>query len=322
MSITKMLGIKYPIFQGAMAQIALDPLVSAVSNAGGLGIIGSGGMSADRLREEIRKVKANTDKPFAVNLMLMMSNIPELVQVIVEEGIKIVTTGAGTPAPYMATFKENGIKVIPVIPSVKIAKKMEVLGADAVVAEGTEAGGHVGETTTMALLPQVVSAVSIPVIGAGGIADGRGIAAAFALGAQGVQVGTRFLTTVECPTHENFKQAVIQADDTSTTVTGRSIGGPVRSIKNSMIAEYLKLENEHASRDELEKISLGSLRKAVFEGDTDHGSVMAGQICGLCNEITTVEKMITEMFAEARTVTEKLGKLPIFEPDVSNAVNS
>lgn len=313
MSITKLLGIKYPIFQGAMAQIALDPLVSAVSNAGGLGIIGSGGMSADRLREEIRKVRSNTDKPFAVNLMLMMHNIPELVQVIIEEGVKIVTTGAGTPAPYMQTFKENGIKVIPVIPSVKIAKKMEALGADAVVAEGTEAGGHVGETTTMALLPQVVSAVSIPVIGAGGIADGRGIAAAFALGAQGVQVGTRFLATVECPTHENFKQAVIQADDTSTTVTGRSIGGPVRSIKNSMIAEYLKLENEHASREELEKISLGSLRKAVFEGDTDRGSVMAGQICGLCNEITTVEEMITGMFAEAQQVMENLGKLSIVE---------
>lgn len=313
MSITKLLGIKYPIFQGAMAQIALDPLVSAVSNAGGLGIIGSGGMSADRLREEIRKVRSNTDKPFAVNLMLMMHNIPELVQVIVEEGVKIVTTGAGTPAPYMQTFKENGIKVIPVIPSVKIAKKMEALGADAVVAEGTEAGGHVGETTTMALLPQVVSAVSIPVIGAGGIADGRGIAAAFALGAQGVQVGTRFLATIECPTHENFKQAVIQADDTSTTVTGRSIGGPVRSIKNSMIAEYLKLENEHASREELEKISLGSLRKAVFEGDTDRGSVMAGQICGLCNEITTVEEMITAMFAEAQQVMENLGKLSIVE---------
>ncbi|MFD1177326.1 nitronate monooxygenase [Paenibacillus puldeungensis] len=313
MSITKLLGIKYPIFQGAMAQIALDPLVSAVSNAGGLGIIGSGGMSADRLREEIRKVRSNTDKPFAVNLMLMMHNIPELVQVIVEEGVKIVTTGAGTPAPYMQTFKENGIKVIPVIPSVKIAKKMEALGADAVVAEGTEAGGHVGETTTMALLPQVASAVSIPVIGAGGIADGRGIAAAFALGAQGVQVGTRFLATVECPTHENFKQAVIQADDTSTTVTGRSIGGPVRSIKNSMIAEYLKLENEHASREELEKISLGSLRRAVFEGDTDRGSVMAGQICGLCNEITTVEEMITGMFAEAQKVMENLGKLSIVE---------
>ena len=313
MSITKLLGIKYPIFQGAMAQIALSPLVGAVSNAGGLGIIGSGGFTADRLRDEIRKTKEITDKPFAVNLMLMMHNIPELVDVIIEEGVKIVTTGAGNPAPYMEKFKANGIKVIPVIPSVKIAKKMEAIGADAVVAEGTEAGGHVGETTTMALLPQVVSAVNIPVIAAGGIADGRGIAAAFALGAQGVQVGTRFLTTVECPVHENFKQAVLDADDQCTTVTGRSLGGPVRSIKNSMIAEFLKLENERASRDELEKLSLGSLRKAVLEGDTDRGSVMAGQICGMCNELTTVEEMITTMFDEAQEVLNRLGNVQLVE---------
>ncbi|MBD3108044.1 DUF561 domain-containing protein [Bacillus sp. AGMB 02131] len=313
MSITQLLGIKYPIFQGAMAQIALSPLVGAVSNAGGLGIIGSGGFTADRLRDEIRKTKEITDKPFAVNLMLMMHNIPELVDVIIEEGVKIVTTGAGNPAPYMEKFKANGIKVIPVIPSVKIAKKMEAIGADAVVAEGTEAGGHVGETTTMALLPQVVSAVNIPVIAAGGIADGRGIAAAFALGAQGVQVGTRFLTTVECPVHENFKQAVLDADDTCTTVTGRSLGGPVRSIKNSMIAEFLKLESERASRDELEKLSLGSLRKAVLEGDTDRGSVMAGQICGMCNELTTVEEMITTMFDEAQEVLNKLGNVQLVE---------
>ncbi len=311
MTITELLGIQYPIFQGAMAQIAREPLVSAVSNAGGLGIIGSGGMSADVLREEIRKVKAATDKPFAVNLMLMMPNIPELIGVILEEGVKIVTTGAGTPAPYMPILKENGLTVIAVIPSVKIAKKMEALGVDAIVAEGTEAGGHVGETTTMALVPQVVSAVSIPVVAAGGVADGRGIAAAFALGAQGVQVGTRFLTTFECPTHENFKQAVLDADDTSTTVTGRSIGGPVRSIKNSMIAEFLKLENEHASREELEKISLGSLRRAVFEGDTDRGSVMAGQIAGLCNQLTSVEEMITSMFAEAQQQLDRLGALSL-----------
>jgi enoyl-[acyl-carrier protein] reductase II len=313
MTITKLLGIKYPIFQGGMAQIATAPLVGAVANAGGLGIIGSGGFTADRLREEIQKTKAITDKPFAVNLMLMMKNIPELIDVILEEGVKIVTTGAGTPAPYMDTFKENGIIVIPVVPSVKIAKKMEALGVDAIVAEGTEAGGHVGETTTMSLLPQVVSAVSIPVIGAGGIADGRGVAAAFALGAQGVQVGTRFLATVECPTHPNFKQAVIDADDTSTTVTGRSLGGPVRSIKNSMIAEFLKLESQNASRDELEKLSMGSLRKAVFEGDAERGSIMAGQICGLCNEITTVEEMITSMFNEAQEVLNQLGKITIVD---------
>lgn len=316
MNITKLLGIKYPIFQGGMAQIAKAPLVGAVSNAGGLGIIGSGGLTADQLREEIRKTKVITNKPFAVNLMLMMKNIPELIEVLIEEGVKVVTTGAGTPAPYMQTFKENGIIVIPVVPSVKIAQKMEAIGADAIVAEGTEAGGHVGETTTMALLPQVVSAVSIPVIGAGGIADGRGIAAAFALGAQGVQVGTRFLATVECPTHPNFKQAVVNADDTSTIVTGRSLGGPVRSIKNSMVTEFLELERQNASRDELEKISLGSLRKAVFEGDTERGSVMAGQICGMCNEITTVEEMITSMFDEAQEVLNRLGKITIVEEEL------
>lgn len=319
MNITTLLGIKYPIFQGGMAQIALHPLVGAVSNAGGLGLIGSGGLTADSLREEIRKTKEITDKPFGVNLMLMMKNIPELIEVIIEEGVKIVTTGAGTPAPYMATFKEHGIKVIPVVPSVKIAKKMEALGVDAIVAEGTEAGGHVGETTTMALLPQITSAVSIPVVAAGGIADGRGIAAAFALGAQGVQVGTRFLATVECPTHENFKLAVVNADDTSTIVTGRSIGGPVRSIKNSMVEEFLKLERQNASRDELEHISLGSLRKAVFEGDTDRGSVMAGQICGLVKEITTVEEMITTMFAEAQEVLNKLGNTTIVERELVHA---
>ncbi|UJW57144.1 DUF561 domain-containing protein [Bacillus sp. A116_S68] len=313
MELTQMLGIKYPIFQGAMAQIALSPLVGAVSNAGGLGIIGSGGFSAERLREEIQRTKDITDKPFAVNLMLMMENIPELIDVLIEEGIKIVTTGAGNPAPYMEKLKAHGIIVIPVVPSVKIAKKMEALGVDAIVAEGTEAGGHVGETTTMALLPQVTSTVSIPVIGAGGIGDGRGIAAAFALGAQGVQVGTRFLTTVECPTHDNFKQAVLDADDTSTTVTGRSIGGPVRSIKNKMIDEYIKLEKNNASRDELEKLSLGSLRKAVFEGNMDEGSVMAGQICGMCNKLTTVENMITSMFDEAQVVMTKLGQYRLKE---------
>ncbi|MFB6466328.1 DUF561 domain-containing protein [Cytobacillus sp. Hz8] len=311
MSIAKLLGIRYPIFQGAMAQIAFAPLVSAVSNAGGLGILASGGLTAEELQAEIRKTRQMTDKPFAVNLMLMMHNIPELIEVIVQEKVKIVTTGAGTPAPYMDTFKRNGILVIPVIPSVKIAKKMEALGVAAIVAEGTEAGGHVGETTTMALLPQVASAVSIPVIAAGGIADGRGVAAAFALGAQGVQVGTRFLTTKECPTHENYKQAVLKADDRSTIVTGRSIGGPVRSIKNQMVTEFLTLERQNVSRNELEKLTLGSLRKAVYEGDIEQGSVMAGQISGMCNEITTVEEMIKGMFSDAQEVLHQLGRLKI-----------
>ncbi|MCM8709501.1 enoyl-[acyl-carrier-protein] reductase FabK [Clostridium sp. SYSU_GA19001] len=306
MSIARLLNIKYPIFQGGMAQIALAELAAAVSNAGGLGIIAAGGFSADRLREEIRKCKTLTDKPFGVNIMLMAPNREELADVIVEEGVKVVTTGAGSPAPFMKKWKEAGIKVIPVVPSVKLAKKVEQLGVDAVIAEGTESGGHVGETTTMALVPQVVDAVSIPVIAAGGIGDGRGVAAAFALGAQGVQVGTRFLATEECPTHENFKKAVVNASDEDTLVTGRSIGGPVRSIKNKMTLKYLELESRKASRDELEELALGSLRKAVLDGDTENGSVMAGQICGLITEITTVEKVITSMFEEAKEVCKNL----------------
>ncbi|MGL5316395.1 MAG: DUF561 domain-containing protein [Peptostreptococcaceae bacterium] len=306
MSIAKLLGVKYPIMQGGMAQIALAPLAAAVSNAGGLGIIAAGGFTGDRLRDEIRKCKELTDKPFGVNIMLMAHNKEELAQIVVEEGVKVVTTGAGTPAPFMKMWKEAGIKVIPVIPSVKIAKKMEELGADAVVAEGTEAGGHVGETTTMALVPQVADAVSIPVIAAGGIADGRGIIAAYALGAQGIQVGTRFLATEECPTHVNFKQAVIECGDADTLVTGRSLGGPVRSIKNGMTMKFLELERRGASRDELEELSLGSLRKAVLDGDTENGSVMSGQISGLVTEITTVEQAITTMFEDAKNVFDAL----------------
>ena len=234
MTITKLLGIKYPVFQGAMAQIARYQLASAVSNAGGLGIIASGGMSPEQLREEIVNCKKYTDKPFAVNLMLMMHNINEIIDVVIEEGVGIVTTGAGTPRKYMPKLKEAGIKVIPVIPSVKAAKKMEELGCDAVVVEGMEAGGHVGESTTMALLPQVTSAVNIPVIAAGGIADGRGVAAAYCLGASGVQMGTVFLATEECPVSENYKNAIIEAVDTSTTLTGTKFGAPVRGIKNEL----------------------------------------------------------------------------------------
>ncbi|ECC1497601.1 enoyl-[acyl-carrier-protein] reductase FabK [Listeria monocytogenes] len=302
MSITNLLNIKYPIIQGAMAQIAKAPLVAAVSNAGGLGIIASGGMTAEMLREEIQKTKALTDKPFGVNLMLMMTNIAELTEVIIEEKVGIVTTGAGTPKTFMPIWKEAGIIVIPVVPSVMIAKRMEKMGADAVIAEGTEAGGHVGETTTMALLPQIVDAVTIPVIGAGGIADGRGIAAALALGAKGVQIGTRFLATDECPVHPDFKATVIKASDRDTTVTGRKAGAPVRSIKNKMIKEYIRLEEENADRDTLEELTLGSLRKAVQEGDTDNGSVMAGQIAGLITEIKPCKDVIEEMMTDAKNV--------------------
>ncbi|HAP5647423.1 TPA: DUF561 domain-containing protein [Listeria monocytogenes] len=306
MSLTEMLQIKYPILQGAMAQIATYELASAVSNAGGLGIIASGGMSADALREQIRLCKEKTTKPFAVNIMLMMPNCPELVDVIIEDDVRVVTTGAGTPKPFMEKFKAAGIKVIAVIPSVKIAQKMEEIGVDAVVAEGTEAGGHVGETTTMALVRQVVSAVNIPVIAAGGIADGHGMAAVYALGASGVQIGTLFLVAEECPVPASFKQAVLDATDTSTTVTGRRNGAPVRSIKNPMIQKYVELENENASRDKLEELTLGSLRKAVHEGDVENGSVMAGQICGMLTEIRSTSDIIENLMKESKQVASNL----------------
>lgn len=305
MTITKLLGIKYPVFQGAMAQIARHQLASAVSNAGGLGIIASGGMSPEQLREEIVNCKKYTDKPFAVNLMLMMHNIDEIIDVVIEEGVGIVTTGAGTPRKYMPKLKEAGIKVIPVIPSVKAAKKMEELGCDAVVVEGMEAGGHVGESTTMALLPQVTSAVNIPVIAAGGIADGRGVVAAYCLGASGVQMGTVFLATEECPVSENYKNAIIEAVDTSTTLTGTKFGAPVRGIKNELTKRYHELEEKSSTLMELEELTLGSLRKAAYEGDVENGSIMSGQIAGLVNEIRPVKDVIEGIFEEAQKVLEE-----------------
>lgn len=305
MAITKLLGIKYPVFQGGMAQIARHELASAVSNAGGLGIIASGGMSIEQIREEIVNCKKHTDKPFAVNLMLMMYNIDEIIDVVIEEGVGIVTTGAGTPRKYMPKLKEAGIKVIPVIPSVKAAKKMEELGCDAVVVEGMEAGGHVGESTTMALLPQVTSAVNIPVIAAGGIADGRGVAAAYCLGASGVQMGTVFLATEECPVSENYKNAIIEAVDTSTTLTGTKFGAPVRGIKNELTKRYHELEERSSTLMELEELTLGSLRKAAYEGDVENGSIMSGQIAGLVNEIRPVKDVIEGIFEEAQKVLEE-----------------
>ena len=305
MTITKLLGIKYPVFQGAMAQIARYQLASAVSNAGGLGIIASGGMSPEQLREEIVNCKKHTDKPFAVNLMLMMHNIDEIIDVVIEEGVGIVTTGAGTPRKHMPKLKEAGIKVIPVIPSVKAAKKMEELGCDAVVVEGMEAGGHVGESTTMALLPQVTSAVNIPVIAAGGIADGRGVAAAYCLGASGVQMGTVFLATEECPVSENYKNAILEAVDTSTTLTGTKFGAPVRGIKNELTKRYHELEEKSSTLMELEELTLGSLRKAAYEGDVENGSIMSGQIAGLVNEIRPVKDVIEGIFEEAQKVLEE-----------------
>lgn len=302
MSITKLLGIQYPIFQGAMAQIARYPLAAAVSEAGGLGIIASGGMTAEELRQEIRHLKELTDKPFGVNIMLMMDNIADIVQVIIDEKVPIVTTGAGTPKHIMPYLKEAGTKVIPVIASVKHAQKMEELGVDALIAEGTEAGGHIGSTTTMALVPQIVDAVSIPVIAAGGIADGRGIAAAYSLGAQGVQLGTIFLATQECPVAESYKQAILEANDTATAVTGQKAGAPVRCLRNQLTERFLALEEQNASREELEELALGSLAKAVHEGDVETGSLMAGQIAGLIKEIRPVKTVITDLFDDAQRV--------------------
>ncbi|MGM9972722.1 MAG: DUF561 domain-containing protein [Clostridiaceae bacterium] len=306
MSVTSLLNIKYPIFQGAMAQIATADLAAAVSNAGGLGILASGGFSTERIREEIRRCKELTDKPFGLNVMLMHPDKEVIARMVIEEGVKVVTTGAGTPAPYMEMWKEAGVIVIPVIPNVKIAKKMEAIGADAVVVEGTEAGGHVGESTTLALVPQVVDAVSIPVIAAGGIGDGRGMAAAFALGAQGVQVGTRFIATHECPVHENFKQAVLDCGDADTIVTGRTIGNSVRGIKNPMTIKFYELEKQGATREEFEELGNGALRRAVIDGDIETGSVMTGQISGMVNKITSVEEVITSMASECKEVLNKL----------------
>ena len=301
MTITQLLGIKYPVFQGAMAQIARFELASAVSNAGGLGILASGGMSPEELREQIKKCKEQTTKPFAVNLMLMMPNINEIIDVVIEEGVKIVTTGAGTPRKFMPRLTEAGVKVIPVIPSVKAAKKMEELGCAAVVVEGMEAGGHVGTSTTMALLPQVTKAVNIPVIAAGGIADGRGVAAAFCLGASGVQMGTVFLATHECPISIEYKNLIVEADDTSTTLTGMKFGAPVRGIKNELTKRYHELEAQSSTLMELEELTLGSLRKAVYDGDVENGSVMSGQIAGLVDEIRSVEQVIVDVLGEAKT---------------------
>lgn len=295
MKLCEMLGIKYPIIQGGMANIATGEFAASVSNAGGLGLIAGGGMDAETLRENIRKCKSLTDKPFGVNLMLMNPDTQKMADIVVEEGVKIVTTGAGSPGVYMDKWKEAGIKVIPVVSSVALAIRMERCGADMVIAEGTESGGHVGEMTTMALVPAVVDKVSIPVIAAGGIADGRGLLCAKALGAVGVQIGTVLLATKECPIHENYKNEVIKAKDNGTVVTGRISGVPVRIIKNTMAREYVKKEKEGASKEDLEMYTLGSLRKAVFDGDTKMGSLMAGQISCIVNEERTVKEVLDDM---------------------------
>lgn len=296
MRLDKMLGIKYPFIQGGMANIATGEFAAAVSNAGGLGLIGAGGMNTEMLRENIRKCKELTDKPFGVNLMLMNPEAEQMASMIVEEGVKIVTTGAGNPGKFVPMWKEAGMMVIPVISSSLYAKKMEQYGVDAVIAEGCESGGHVGEMTTMALVPQIVDAVSIPVIAAGGIADGRQLAAAFALGAVGVQLGTCLLASEECPIHEAYKAAVLKAKDNDTIVTGRIAGTPVRIIKNAMAREYVKQEKAGATVMELEKYTLGSLRRAVFEGDTKTGSLMAGQVVGQLKEIRPIADIFADLY--------------------------
>ncbi len=297
MDIRDLLKIKYPIIQGGMANIATHQLASAVSNAGGLGLIGCGAWDIERVREEIRKTKELTDKPFGVNIMLMSPYAEAISDLVIEEGVKIVTTGAGSPGVYMKKWKDAGIIVIPVVPSVAFAIRLERSGADAVIVEGTEAGGHIGETTTMVLVPQVADAVKIPVIAAGGIADHRGLDAAFVLGAKGVQIGTVLLASHECPIHQNYKDKVIKAKDTETVVTGRQTGAPVRVLKNRMAKEYLDLTKYGtASLEEVEKLTLGSLRKAVFDGDIDNGSFMAGQSAGLVKEIRSVKEILEDIF--------------------------
>ena len=303
--ITELLGTEYPIIQGGMAWVAEYHLAAAVSEAGGLGLIGAGGAPAEFVREQIRKVKEITSKPFGVNIMLMNPEADAIAKVVVEEGVKVVTTGAGNPGKYMPMWKEAGVKVIPVVASVAMARMMERAGADAVVAEGTEAGGHIGSATTMTLVPQVVDAVSIPVIAAGGIADGRGFAAAMMLGAEAVQIGTRFLVAKECVIHDNYKQKVIAAKDIDSEVTGMSHGHPVRQLRNTMTREYLKLEKGGATFEELEHLTLGALRKAVVEGDVVNGTLMAGQIAGLVSKEQTCSEIITEIMEQA---SELLGR--------------
>ena len=298
--LNELLGTRYPIIQGGMANIATGEFAAACSNAGALGLIGSGGMNAEELRANIRRCRERTDKPFGVNIMLMHPEADTFAQIVVEEGVRVVTTGAGNPGKYLPQWKQAGITVIPVVSAALLARHLEKMGADALIAEGTESGGHVGEMTTMALVPQVVDAVNLPVIAAGGIADGRQMAAALALGACGVQVGTCLLVSEECPIHPNYKATLLKAKDSDTIVTGRIGGTPVRVLKNRMSREYVRQEKAGADKMELEKFTLGSLRRAVFEGDTNTGSLMAGQVCGMLHEIRPVADILAELDQGAR----------------------
>lgn len=306
--ICKILNIKYPVIQGGMAWIADANLAAAVSEAGGLGLI-TGTAPIEWIREEIRTAKKLTNKPFGVNIMLMSEHADEVAKLVCEEGVEVVTTGAGSPGKYMEMWKDHGIKVIPVVASVALAKRMEKMGADAIIAEGTESGGHIGQLTTMALIPQVVDAINIPVIAAGGIADGRGVAAAFMLGAVGVQLGTRFLVAKECTVHRNYKDKVLGAKDIDTDVTGRSTGHPVRVIKNKLSREYKKLEKTNCDVEELEKLGKGSLPRAAKDGDVVNGSVMAGQIAGLVNKEETCKEIIEDLINGVKDTIRGVGGL-------------
>jgi enoyl-[acyl-carrier protein] reductase II len=307
--VTQLLGIQYPIIQGGMAWVATHELAAAVSEAGGLGIIAAGNAPGDFVRNEIRALKKKTDKPFGVNIMLLSPFVEDVVDIVCQEGVPVVTTGAGNPGKYLDRFREKGIKVIPVVPSVALAKRLEKQRVDALIVEGTEAGGHIGELTTMALVPQVCDAVDLPVIAAGGIADGRGFIAALALGAEGVQVGTRFVCSTEAKVHSSYKDALINAKDRDAIVTGRTTGHPVRVIKNQFTREFLEMEKNGASVEELEAAGAGKLRLAVVDGDIDNGSVMSGQIAGMIKDIKSCRDIIEGMVQEALTSNERINQL-------------
>ncbi|MFZ5966342.1 MAG: enoyl-[acyl-carrier-protein] reductase FabK [Bacillota bacterium] len=308
----RMLNIRYPIIQGGMAWVATAELAAAVSNAGGLGLIAAGNAPASFIRKEIEKIKTRTDKPYGINVMLLSPYVDEVIDLVIQEKVPVITTGAGNPGKYMSRLKSVGTKVIPVVPSVALAQRVEKIGADAVIVEGTEAGGHIGELTTMVLVPQIVDAVKIPVIAAGGIADGRGMAAAFALGAKAVQIGTRFICSSECTAHERYKELILKAKDRDTVVTGRSTGHPVRVLKNKFSKEYGKKEQENASIEELESLGSGRLKLSVIDGDIENGSVMSGQIAGLIQDIKPCKEIIEEIVADAKkrlTITSSILQL-------------
>ncbi|MTI69964.1 MAG: enoyl-[acyl-carrier-protein] reductase FabK [Firmicutes bacterium] len=307
--ICELLNIKYPIIQGGMAWVATAELAAAVSDAGGLGIIGCGNAPKDVIKKEIKKAKELTDKPFGINIMLLSPYVDDMIDLVHEEKIPVVTTGAGNPGKYIEGFKKIGTKVIPVVPSVALAKRMERVGCDAVIAEGTEAGGHIGELTTMSLVPQITDSVNIPVIAAGGIADGRGFIAALSLGAKAVQIGTRFVCTEECIAHNDYKYKILKAKDRDAIATGRSTGHPVRTLKNKLTKEFNKLEKNNVDKGEIEKMGAGALKKAVIDGDIEYGSVMAGQISGLITDIKSCQEVIDEIMSHAKEVKENIAKL-------------